>query len=247
MRDYLILQLEAPLMSFGAAQGNASLIEGDFVGQVAGVPAGAGMFPGRPMLTGLLGNALGYERYEGDRLQALSNRLRFAAALTRPGRLESDFQTSRLTVNDSGWTTRGAAEGRRGGAATYENAHLRRKLYWSETMAVVALRLADGPGEDLDAIATALERPERPLFIGRKTCVPSLPILAGGVGAADAHDALVEFLCDVGVWGVVWDRGEGPDDAPTTERDDRGWRNDVYQGSYPMHYRLPAPYGERHL
>lgn len=247
MRNYLILQLEAPLMSFGAAQGNASMLEGDFVGQVAGVPPGAGMFPGRPLLTGLLGNALGYDRQEGARLQALSNRLRFAAALTRPGRLESDFQTSQLSLHDSGWTTRGGPEGRRGGAVTYENAHVRRKLYWSETMAVVALRLADGPGEDLDAIATALERPERPLFIGRKACIPSLPVLAAGVAAADAHDALQDFLRDAGVWGMVWDKGEGPADAPLGERDDRGWRTGVYQGTYFMHYRLPAPYGERHL
>lgn len=79
--------------------------------------------------------------------------------LTGPGRLESDFQTSRLTANDSGWTTRGAPEGQGGGVATYENAHLSRKLYWSETMAVVALRLADGPGEDLDAIDAALDLP----------------------------------------------------------------------------------------
>jgi CRISPR system Cascade subunit CasD len=32
-------------------------------------------------------------------------------------------------------------------------------------------------GIDIDELASALRRPARPLFLGRKTCLPSWPIL----------------------------------------------------------------------
>lgn len=251
MRDYLILRLEAPLMSFGAAQGNRSMNPDEIASEVAGVPPGAARFPGRSLLTGLLANALGYDRSEGARLQALSDRVRFAAAVTRLGALDTDFQASTLGFDDRGWTTRGHVEGRGGGRVTYGSSHLRRKLAWADAAAVVALRLADGDGEDMDAVARALRRPERPLFLGRKAYLPGVPILAGTIGAATAHSALADFLGasdgEPDGWGTVWDVGEGPSDAPIAERDDRGWRSGVFQGIYPMHFRMPAPYGEDQL
>ena len=61
---------------------------------------------------------------------------------------------------------------------------------WADAEVAVALRLTDGDGPDLDTVATALTRPERPLFIGRKTHAPAEPIYRGPIDADDAHAAL---------------------------------------------------------
>ena len=66
-------------------------------------------FPSSSMLTGLLANALGWDRTDGPRHQALQDRLVFAARIDRepPGGVPlTDFQTAQLGARDRGWTTR---------------------------------------------------------------------------------------------------------------------------------------------
>ena len=104
-------------------------------------------FPSASMLTGLLANALGWRRIEGDPHQRLQDRLVFAARIDREprGRLRlRDFQTAQLNKNDRGWTTRGQPEGRAGGANTYDAPHLRYRDYFADMRVTVALRLRLG-------------------------------------------------------------------------------------------------------
>lgn len=184
MVRHLILRLDAPLMSFGGETIDANGVVRDF--------------PARSMIAGLLGNALGYERYEGDRLTRLQERLVCGAVRVREGVHVVDFQTANLGIGDKGWTTRGKVEGRAGGAGTYRAPHIRYRHADANALVLVALRLE--PADEsptLDMLAAALDRPERPLFIGRKPFLPSRPLLRTSVDAEDVLGALHAALGDL--------------------------------------------------
>jgi CRISPR system Cascade subunit CasD len=219
---WLVLVLRAPLASFGGEAIDARGVTRDF--------------PAASALTGLLGNALGYERHEAGLLHRLQTRLVFGALReTEPplGRL-TDFQTARLSKDDRGWITRGEPEGRAGGAETYKNPHIRTRDYHADAALTVVLRLA--PAEeppDLEALAAALDRPARPLFIGRKACLPAAPINGGFVEAPSAPDALVAVAApSARPFRAIWpvDEGEAGADRILTLTDERNWRSGLHGG-----------------
>lgn len=169
MIDALLLRFDAPLMSFGGPKVDAK--------------GGTRRAPGQSMITGLLANALGYDRHEAPAHQRLQDRLRFATRCDRAGEALLDFQTvdlgrPHMRAAEVGWTTRGRVEPRAG--ASKEDTHIRERAYWADAVYTVALTLdpADEP-PTLAALAAALRRPARPLFIGRKPCLPARPILEG--------------------------------------------------------------------
>lgn len=177
MTRYLVLRLEGPLVAFGDVMVDA-------IGPVRDTPSAS-------MLTGLMANALGVRREEGHRLARLQDRLEFAVRLDRRAERFTEFQTAQLDGADRGWTTRGRPEGRAGGADTYRAPHIRYREHDADVSAAVVLRLQ--PAEerpDLDTIALALDEPARPLFLGRKPCLPAAPIFAGFVDASDLYAAL---------------------------------------------------------
>lgn len=178
MPRYLILRLEAPLMAFGGTMIDAN-------GPTRELPIVS-------MVTGLIANALGWRRGDSAAHQRLQDRLVMGARLDRAGSALQDFQTAKLEANDKGWTTRGTPEGRSGGANTYKSPHIRRRHYRADAFVTVALTLAPADvAPTLDDVAEALCEPQRPLFVGRKPCLPSRPILAETpVDAADLLEAL---------------------------------------------------------
>ena len=148
-------------------------------------------WPAASLLTGLLGNAMGYQRTEPKLLERLQSRLRWAARIDRPGEPITDFQTAQLGHSDLGWTTGGKAEGRAGSADTYNSPHIRWRDYRADASVAVAVRLEDADElPSLVELAAALKRPARSLFIGRKNCVPSQRVLIGLVDATDVVAAL---------------------------------------------------------
>ncbi len=174
---HLALRLEGPLVAFGDVMVDA-------VGPVRDTPSTA-------LVTGLLGNALGLRREETEALARLQERLVFAARLDRRAERFVEFQTAELGAGDRGWTTRGRPEGRAGGAGTYLSPHIRRRTFDADVSALVVLRLEPADeSPDLDRLAEALIRPARPLFLGRKSCLPSAPLFAGFAEADDLLGAL---------------------------------------------------------
>jgi CRISPR system Cascade subunit CasD len=163
--DVLVLRLEAPLMSFGgvAVDERRPTLE----------------FPGRSLLTGLLGNALGWHHRQAELLQRLQDRLDYAVRQDLPGQLLQDFHTVDLGQDFllQGWTTHGRPETRGKGSAT-SGTHIRRLDYLAGAAYTVALTLAE-PQEapTVEELERALHRPARPLFLGRKTCLPSRPLV----------------------------------------------------------------------
>lgn len=190
-----------------------------------------GELPAASALTGLLANALGWHRCERDRHQALQDRLIYGALATRAGRVLTDTQNAKLEKADKSWTTSGTPAGRDG--ASYGAPHRRSRDYIADGEVRVVLCLSSAEkAPDLDDLARALDRPARPLFIGRKPCLPSAPLNAGWVEAASAFDALrgLADLIEPGGGAAIWPEGEGDGGRVEARADLRDWRTGVHAG-----------------
>ncbi|SMD12709.1 type I-E CRISPR-associated protein Cas5/CasD [Rhizobium sp. RU36D] len=231
-KRWLILNLEAPLLAFGG-------VVIDQIGTTRDFPAAS-------MLTGLFANALGWTRTETEKHQKLQDRLVFAARMDRemPAGILTDMQNVQLEKNDKGWTTWGTVEGRDG--ASYGAPHRRKRDYHMDARIVISMRLEPFEEEpDLVMLAEAIYRPARPLFIGRKPCLPSSPILAARrddwfVDAPTAYAALsrqpaADERSRSGRLRAFWPPGEGPEDGQAVTRiydlaDLRNWRSGLHGG-----------------
>ena len=223
---WLVIRFEAPLVAFGG-------VAIDQIGPVRDYPATS-------MLTGLIGNALGWHWSDSAAHQAMQDRMVFGARMERQENVPlTDSQNAQLAKSDKGWTTRGAPEGRDG--ASYGAPHRRFRDYHADLSLRVALRLRPvDTGPTLDEVADALDRPARPLYLGRKPCLPSCPLLALGadrwVVGSSAHDALCAMPGPRKPLPAIWPTGEGPESGEYVDRitdlaDLRNWRSGFHAGS----------------
>lgn len=229
MRPHLLLRLEAPLMAFGAVAVDAN-------GPVDDIPAPS-------LVTGLIANALGWDRTETGRLQRLQDRLVLAVRRDREGERILDYQTAELFQDEEGWTTWGAPEGR-ADSPTFRRdprtgrkrqTHQRYRWYDADAAVTVALRL--DPAEEsptLAEVAAALDRPARPLFLGRKPCLPAERLVLGPVAAETCLAALAQAPLADGAAPRprgFWPEGEGPaTEARRHLHGRRAWRAGVHAG-----------------
>jgi CRISPR system Cascade subunit CasD len=211
----LILVLEGPLLAFGAEAVDSRGVVSDF--------------PATSMLTGLLGNALGYRRTDREKLSRLQARLDFVVRIEREGSRITDFQTAQLSKDDQGWTTAGVPEGRDGGAATYQSPHIRRRDYDADKQVTVAMALAT-PDEwpTLDDLATALRHPARPLFLGRKPCLPERRIFEAILDADDLASAMPPSATATRM--LLPDGAASAQDERRRFSDHRNWVSGVHGG-----------------
>lgn len=209
---WLHLRLCAPLMAFGG-------VAIDQVGPTRD-------FPSASALTGLFANALGLRREEAAAHQTLQDRLIFGALIARQGRVLTDIQNAKLEASDAGWTTSGRVEKRAG--ATYDTPHRRRRDYLADHDCHIVLRLVEVADPSLDDLAVALDRPARPLFIGRKPCLPSSPLFAGWIEAPCVRAALQAL----GIAGrAIWPQQEPGEPGSADLADLRNWRTGLHTGS----------------
>ena len=83
------------------------------------------------------------------------------------------------------------------------------------------------------ALEKVPKHPARPLFLGRKPCLPARPIFGGWVEAETAHAALAAALPFAA--RAQWPEGEGPDGARRIEIPDlRNWRSGLHGGTRPV-------------
>lgn len=223
---WLAIRFEAPLMAFGG-------VTIDQIGPVRDYPAVS-------MLTGLIGNALGWHWGDSAAHGALQERIVFGARIEKPeNALITDSQNVQLAKADKGWTTTGVPEGRAGNS--YAAPHRRFRDYHADLSLRVVLRLR--PAETaptLDEIAEALDRPARPLYLGRKPCLPSCPLLAAGaerwIVGGSVHAALMALPGSGTSLAATWPVGEGPEAGQGVDRitdlaDLRNWRTGLHAGS----------------
>lgn len=194
---WMHLRFEAPLASFGGELIDARGVIRDF--------------PAQSMLTGLFANALGWTRAMKTEHQALQDRIVFAAAHDEnPGlRRFTDYQTAQLGKSDRAWRTTGTPVGRAGGPQTYLGAHQRWRDYHADLRLSLVVRLEPaGTTPTLERLADALVRPSRPLFLGRKPCLPSAEIFRAWVDETDAHAALSVVLPAGRDYYAMWPHAE---------------------------------------
>ncbi len=191
-------------------------------------------FPGASMMAGLMANALGLHWSDREAHQELQDRAVFAACCEGEARILADTQNVRLSSDERGWTTLGTPQGRRG--ATYGAPHRRLRHYLADQDVRVVLRFdpADA-APTLQAVAEALDRPARPLYIGRKPCLPACRLVDGWVHAETAYGALCA-LPGADPLRALWPLGEGPQEGPPVQRivdvaDLRDWRKGLHAGS----------------
>lgn len=230
MPQHLLMRLRSPLIAFGGeAIDNHGVIRD---------------FPAASMVTGLLANALGWDRGEDDLHNRLQERMVMGSRIDADGQRLVDFQTAQLHAKDTGWTTQGMVEERTGGPNTYESPHLRYRHYHADMNVLVALRLV--PADEfptLNDLAFALDKPARPLFIGRKNCLPTDRLMAGWVEADNILAALQNaHVCGLGPMHVnpraQWPDGEGrlltQQDHCIDLCDERNWSSGVHGGWRPV-------------
>lgn len=238
MARHLLIRLRAPLIAFG----------GETIDNLGVIRD----FPALSMVTGFLANALGWDRGDDAQHNRLQERLIMGARLDADGARLTDFQTAQLQANDRGWTTRGMVEERAGGAGSYSGPHLRYRDYHADMDVLIALRLhaAEEP-PTLETLGAALDRPARPLFVGRKNCLPTCRLVAGWVDAPHVLAALQSANPPPAQRvRAQWPEGEGCLPAPQDRRldvcDERNWTSGVHGGWRPvregsLHFQALAP------
>jgi CRISPR system Cascade subunit CasD len=187
MPEFLLVRLEGPMQAWGDVAVDGA--------------RPTRRFPSRSALAGLLASALGWTYRDGARTTALQDALRVAVRADDEGTVVTDYQTAELATVTRGWTRRGVEARDLGNVLRTERVYGRapratstqqlwkRYLADASFLAAVGLR-ADAP-VTLDALAAALARPARPLFLGRRACPPARPLLEGRVNAPRPYDALM--------------------------------------------------------
>lgn len=241
MLDVLLMRFDAPMMSFGT-------VAVDAIGHTA-------PFPGRSLLTGLLGNALGWDHRDADALTRLQSRILHAVRRDRGGEIRTDYQTVDLgqpfLLDEVAWTTWGRLDPRGGSSENKVGTHIRHRDYLVDSAFTVALALDPADeAPNIEALAAALQHPARPLFLGRKSCLPADRIFLARSRAASLVDAVREAPHarhrrdrDTRLW---WPEREGErrdlHSHRITVTDERDWHNQVHVGAYAMfegHFEAP--------
>ena len=146
----LLLRLAAPLQSWGTD----SKFE---IRKTDRQPSKSGVL-------GLVAAALGYRRDDDAAIQSL-HALRFGVRVDREGQqLLNDLHNAHA---EKFWTT--------GDAKTY--AYITHRYYLADAIFLAGLESEDEAL--LQQIADALQHPAYPLFLGRRSCPPTLPLCLG--------------------------------------------------------------------
>jgi CRISPR system Cascade subunit CasD len=168
----LLLRLEGPLQSWGVRSRWSR--------------RDTGPEPTKSAIIGLLGCAAGILRPdwrsvgEPDRtLEQWDNALRFGVRIDRAGTIETDYHTvqGRHWQADGKMKTATSVSGAKPEKAEREPPHT--EVTWRDYLydAAFLVALASGDHALLGRLKDHLEQPKWPLYLGRKACVPSCPVL----------------------------------------------------------------------
>ncbi len=168
MKDYLVFQLYAPLASWG--------------GQAVGQERPSDDHPGRSALLGLLAAALGITRDNEEAQQALRDSCRFGVKLCAPGLALRDFHTvSAPKGNNLKLMTRRdeillfEEQSKSMAKSARPNAIVSYRSYQQDAFCVIAVT-NDDQLYSVEQLRNALLTPVFPLYLGRKSCPPAMPL-----------------------------------------------------------------------
>lgn len=219
MHDWLIINLKGPMMSFGC-------VTIDGLGRTRD-------FPSKSMMVGMVGCALGIDRSEADQLQDIQDRMIMGSAIVKEGRILEDTQNVEISSTDIAWTTRREPVKRGGGSVG--SADRRKRQYIQDGHVLVAMRMQGKGGVLTEHIHQAFIKPRHPVFIGRKCCPPSIPLIDTSPfeKASNAYEAL-KRRTNPGT-RAQWDAEDGPTGGNAvyqirSAQDLKNWKSKIHQG-----------------
>ncbi|MDH5718653.1 MAG: type I-E CRISPR-associated protein Cas5/CasD [Spirochaetia bacterium] len=161
---YIVLRLSAPLMSFG---------EGDYWDIRS-----TGVFTTKSAVSGLLATCFGWSRNDVEQIRNLSDNISVSVRQDNHFSLLRDYHTILNTLKADGKPNPHAVQS-----------------YRSYIMDGEFSVLISANSETLfNEIKTALDNPQWPVFLGRKSCVPSLPIYWDEIIEAENSHAAFQNL-----------------------------------------------------
>ena len=179
--DYLVFRLYGPMASWGQA--------------AVGGERPTGMAPGRAAILGLMGAALGIKREDEAGQQQLFDELQFAVKQLSAGTLMRDYHTVQVPSTDKKhrhYTRKSEL------SVDKLNTVLSSRHYRQDGVWIVAVYLKEGAKHHtLEQIQKHLQRPVFPLYLGRKSCPPSLPLMPVLVATDSLKQALDTPFPDV--------------------------------------------------
>ncbi|MBR6407357.1 MAG: type I-E CRISPR-associated protein Cas5/CasD [Clostridia bacterium] len=123
--------------------------------------------PTKSGVLGMLAAALGIRRDDAESIKALSS-LRFGVRVDREGKLLHDYHIARAE----------------------KNSYVTHRYYLSDAVFLCGLESEDM--QALNGYEYALKHPVYPLFLGRRSCPPTLPLVLG-VREGDLETALINY------------------------------------------------------
>lgn len=239
MSNILLVRLEAPLQAWGDAAYDTR--------------RPTRTYPTRSALAGLFASALGLTYRDGVVTARLHDTLRCAVRADRVGTVVTDFQTAELATSPSGWTRWGIERRDIGNVTRTVRVRGRRpfpsatqillKGYLADASFLAAVSLGPNAPVMLDDLAAALKRPARPLFLGRRACLPSRPLFEGRIAAESLYDALrVGLESHVPCW---YEPGDGPEavEGRFESWDLRDYVTDRFEGARVLVRSTVGPVG----
>ena len=179
MTELLIFRLFGPFASWGEV--------------AVGESRPSAILPTRSALLGLLGAALGYERSGGDAPHLeLAAALRFAVRIDSPGLPAVDYHTvsyRKPERKEQIHTRADELRVRRDLLSTTQSW----RHYRCDALVTVVVASVEGSGLSLRQLADALDKPVFALSLGRKACVPALPLAPALVKAATVVAGLAAY------------------------------------------------------
>lgn len=162
----LLLRLAAPLQAWGnSSKFNIRITERE---------------PTKSGVIGMVASALGIQRNKNsDDLKELAN-LHFGVRIDREGKLLKDFHMV--------YTGKMSDSERRCTKPDSNNMNLTERYYLSDAVFLAALESDET--ELLQKIENALKKPVYPLFLGRRCCPPTLPLVLG-IRDSELKEALI--------------------------------------------------------
>ncbi len=147
--------------------------------------------PTKSAIIGILGAALGYPR--GDiRLTDLSEDLHVAVRTDRSGTIASDFHTVHAPEGQKMMNAQGSQR--------CENIVTRRQYVQDAKFTTVIW----GKEDSINICEIALRRPVWAPYLGRKCCVPSVPLIPEIIYADSINDAITDGATDGAYIEVEW-------------------------------------------
>ncbi len=172
--DYLVFRLYGPMASWGQA--------------AVGGERPTGMAPGRAALLGLIGAALGVKREDTSGQKQLFDELQVAVKQLSAGTLMRDYHTVQTPSTDKKhrhFTRKSEL------SVSKLNTVLSSRHYRQDGVWIVAVYLKEGAKHlTLEQVQERLKRPIYPLYLGRKSCPPALPLEPQVVQAETLKQAL---------------------------------------------------------